>query len=78
MCLTDSNRRYLITEISGKKIVVHEFVVEAFYRDDREEELVFAVREQIDKILDLRIGQTMYFLTNRDDKNSRSVVYRIE
>jgi hypothetical protein len=41
-------------------------------------ELYFAMNEEVDKILDLKVNESMYFRPNRDDKNSKGIITRIQ
>lgn len=40
-------------------------------------EYKYALADEIDKILSLSVGQTMYFMANRDNENSKGVIVRI-
>lgn len=39
-------------------------------------EFNYSMQEIIDTILDLKLGQTISVLTNKDDKNSKGVLIR--
>lgn len=44
---------------------------------DTSYEWVIAMKEQTDEILDLQPGGSLYFQPNRDDKNSKGIIFRI-
>lgn len=41
-------------------------------------EYKYAAQEVTDEILDLKVGESMYFQPNRDDKNSKGVIIRTQ
>lgn len=40
-------------------------------------EVNYAMQEIIDSILDLKVGESLYFQPNRDDRNSKAIIFRL-
>jgi hypothetical protein len=51
-------------------------MADLFAKRDNEFEVIYSLQEQIDKVLDLQRGQSMYFQPNRDDNNSKGIITR--
>jgi hypothetical protein len=45
-------------------------------KDSECEEVFYALNEELDNLMDLQIGRTMYFQPNRDDKTSKGIIIR--
>ena len=46
--------------------------------EDNDFEVVYALQDIIDVILDLQLGDAMYFQPNRDDSKSKAIIVRIK
>lgn len=44
---------------------------------ESENEYIYALQEIIDDILDLKKGKSLYFQPNRDDKESKGILLRV-
>lgn len=84
-----SNRCYEIsyTEVTSNTTsmdTAHFTLDEIFYDVDEDikrykksdGELMYAIRENIDSVLDLKLNETMYFQPNRDDKTTKGIILR--
>lgn len=42
-----------------------------------EYEYIYALQEEGDKLLDLKVGEAMYFQPNRDNDLAKGIIYRV-
>jgi hypothetical protein len=74
-----SNRRYKVAVCDSAGISIEEVTILRLIITDNENnfEFLYAMQDIVDKILDLREGESMIFQPNRDDSNSKGIIYRI-
>ena len=53
------------------KILLDETIVNDY-------EYIYALRDIINEVLDLKIGESMYFQPNRDNADSKGIILRVE
>lgn len=41
-------------------------------------EIWYAMDDRLDEVLDLKVGESMYFQPNRDDKKSKGIIFRVK
>lgn len=75
----DSKRSFeiFIAEAGTSQVVtenIHSLLDPKDFGDDYEYK--YAAQEITDEILDLKVGESMYFQPNRDDKNSKGIIIR--
>ena len=74
----NSKRQYKIAMIENETAtIIEKTTIENILTDDGFE-YQYALQGEIDEILDLKLGESMYFQANRDDKNSKGVILRIK
>ena len=73
--MKNSHRSYKVF-ISQKGVTnIDEFNLKMLEESDSE--IAYALQEQIDKVLDLKINESMYFQPNRNDNDSKAIITRI-
>ena len=73
----ESKREWLLVFELGDKEKVN---LETIYKKSEQEsdfEYNYALQESIDTILDMKVNKTILFQHNRDDKNSKALLTRI-
>ncbi len=76
--MNNSKRRFVIQTSVGNTTT--EFLQPSLSDiiNDNEAEVYFALQDEIDLVLDLRQGDSMYFQPNRDDNNSKGIITRVK
>lgn len=76
-----SVRQYKVA-ISDNSGISIEFVkVNALFnpiKNAEEYEFIYAMRELVDDILDLKMNEAIYFQSNRDDKTTKGIIHRCD
>lgn len=73
-----SKRRYKIATSEGGVLLMHATSIgEIVFPLDNDAEVMYALNDQLDKVLDLKVGDTMYFQPIRDNKNTKGIITRI-
>lgn len=73
-----SNRQYLVAFIEGEAIETHYPTLSDILNPADEWEWKYAIQEDFDKILDLKIGERLMMNFNRDNKDSSGILKRIK
>lgn len=77
----NSTRKYelAIVEPGSQSILCYVEMLKAIAvpDPDNDTEVNCALNDILDKVLDLRIGQAMYFQPNRDNKEAKGIIMRI-
>ena len=73
--MINSHRSYKVLESQNGITNISDFDLNLLEND--ETETAYALQEQIDAVLDLKINESMYFQPNRDDNNSKAIITRI-
>jgi len=74
-------KRQFTVQISenGKTCTVAGLVVERFTKKTElgaDFEYIYSLQEDLDKVLDLKINESLLFQPNRDDENSKAILTR--
>ena len=73
--MKNSKRQFQL--FSSTELTQRVYDLEDLSNDDGSE-ILYALQEIIDEILDLKRGESMYFQPNRDNKESKGVIVRID
>lgn len=73
-----SKRKYKVAISDSVGITVEHVTLNTLMNDGAEYEYIFAMREIMDEILDLKVNEALYFRPNRDDKTTKGIVHRVE
>ena len=81
--MPDSKRKYAVfTSITPVAFEVGEIalrsILEPKGKDGDDFEYIYALGEIVDQIMDLKPLDHLYFQSNRDDKNERGLIVRIQ
>ena len=72
-----TNRTYSVIEVQNGVIAKNTFTFEQIVLDEKSGyEIVYAMQEVFDAILDLQVNDSMYFQPNRDNKSSKGIIVR--
>ena len=73
-----SKRQYVIQTSTGRTVT--EFLQPSINEiiNNTEDEVYFALQDEIDLVLDLRKEESMYFQPNRDNNNSKGIITRVK
>lgn len=74
---TISNRLYKVSFNSSDGIEVSTVSFSTLISESDDRELIYSMQDVTDEILDLKIGDSMYFRPNRDDAQSKGLIVRI-
>lgn len=74
--LTSSSRKYKVVISDNVGISTEGVTLKSLLESDEEMEYIYAMREELDRILDLKIGESIYFQPNRDDKSTKGIIRR--
>ena len=76
----ESTRKYTITE-AGENLIQHisynQTLEQILSNQEDQSETNYSLQERIDEVLDLKVGQSIYFTPSRDQVNSKGVITRI-
>lgn len=75
--LVNTKRHYQIALCEGSKIAL--MGIEAgliIQPKEHDYEYIYALNEMLDEILDLKVGDSLYFKHNRDNKDSKAIILR--
>lgn len=73
--MKNSHRSYRVFTSQKGVTNIEEFNLEMLEESDSE--VAYALQEQIDNVLDLKINESRYFQPNRDDYDSKAIITRI-
>lgn len=78
---TCSKRKYLCIwnengELEKHTVLLGHFISSSVRTNDYE--YIYAMQERVDEILDMKADETIHFQFNRDDKNSKGIILRIQ
>ena len=73
--MKNSHRSYKVFTSQKGITNIEEFNLEMLEKSDSE--VAYALQEQIDNVLDLKINESRYFQPNRDDYDSKAIITRI-
>lgn len=73
----NSKRKYRICVCDQIGMSVENMTLHTINDSKMDAEYIYAMCEIIDEILDLRVEESMYFQSNRDNKNAKGIIYRI-
>lgn len=73
-----SARKYRIAISDSAGIGIEGITLETLLNSKEDLEYLYAMRDIIDSVLDLKAGESMYFQPNRDDKNSSGIILRVD
>ena len=72
-----SRREWVLTFKLGSTEKVNLLSIYEKSENENDFEFKYALQDSIDEILDMKINETIYFQYNRDDKNSKGLLTRI-
>lgn len=76
-----SNREYKIIVCSSVNVAEASVSIDSLLHvpsnNDNLFEWEYALKDIADTVLDLKLGESMYFQPNRDDKTSKGIIFRI-
>lgn len=77
-----SNRKFQIVICSNSgNIIIEPISLEDLFHvpsnNDNLPEWEYAIKDITDMVLDLKANESMYFQPNRDDNNSKGIIYRM-
>ena len=76
--MTTTRKFQVVYHLNGLAIHNHEFFLSQFQKGiNEDQELYYAMDEIIDAILDLNVGESLYFSPNRDCKTSKAIIVRL-
>lgn len=70
-----STRKYKVVGLEGSQEFVTQFTAEDLF-SRQETEVMYSLQGETDKILDLRVGQSIFVNVNRDNSEYKGVVLR--
>lgn len=73
----NSKREWVLTFKLGSTEKVNLLSIYKKSENENDFEFNYALQDSIDEILDMKINETIYFQYNRDDKNSKGLLTRI-
>lgn len=74
-----SKRKYKVAMIDRDGATIEHLTVQKLLlQGDAPYEYINALAENIDTILDMQIGFSMYFQPNRDDSTSKGIIVRVQ
>lgn len=74
----NSTRSYLITGYEGSVRLSEKLSLKSLLNIKKDDyEYIYAIQEDTDKILDLKVNETMYVSLNRDNVNDKGVLLRV-
>lgn len=73
-----SKRKFVITFIQGDEGFTTAATLPEILDENEEWEWKFSVHEEIDNVLDLKIGECYFMKFNRDNPDSNGVIKRIQ
>lgn len=77
--MLNTKRKYIATWIEGADSATEHFDLSDIIEENKiDYEYLYAIRDDLDKILDLKEGQIIHFQFNRDNKDSQGVIKRIK
>lgn len=71
-----SQRVYELYIVENGEAIKLKLAIEMLFTES-ENEYIYALQEITDDILDLKKGKSMYFQPNRDDKESKGILLRV-
>lgn len=74
--MKDSSRWYKISVCDKDGVTIEKAPLQSISENNEHCELYNAINDQIDKVLDLKEGESMYIQPNRDNKESKGIIYR--
>lgn len=74
----NSKRTYKVVSTENNLNQMDAITLTDLLLSNDDSELFYAMTEVIDEILDLNIGESLYFQPNRDRKNSEGLILRIK
>lgn len=75
--MTNSKRRYIFCFIEGKYASSGELSINDMLDTNNDYEYIYALQDNIDLILDLKVDEKLNLKFNRDYKDSDGVIKRI-
>ena len=72
-----SERKYVVHISDNVTDGIKEMTFNELMQNPTGDEFIFAAQEDVDSVLDLRNGQSMYFSPNRDDAESKGIIKRV-
>lgn len=72
-----STRKYKVAISDNAGISIEGFILNTILHSEEDAEVLYAMREVIDQILDLYPGEPLYFHPNRDDKSTKGIIRRV-
>jgi len=75
-----SARKYDVVTCDANGYIMESITIQSLMRQPRNNEVlpewIYAMQDIIDTVLDLKIGDSIHFQSNRDDINSKGLIYR--
>ncbi len=71
-----STRQFTIAECENGRMEICELTLQEILDPKVDLETVFALQDQIDRLLDLKSGESMYIQPNRDNSESKCIILR--
>jgi hypothetical protein len=72
-------RLFNIVECQDGKMVSNEWHISELLDPDNNLETVYALQELgLDDVLDMKVGESMYFRPNRDNIHSKAIIFRMK
>jgi len=74
-----SNRKYKVAICDADGIALEKVSIRQLLSTDTGNnwEFIYSMQDIIDKVLDLKEGESITFQPNRDDPNSKGIIYRL-
>lgn len=76
--MLNTNRRFKVVFLDREDVKEKDFSMKALLLDDDNTELCYAAQDIADDILDLKLWETLFFQTDRDNKNAKGLIIRID
>lgn len=73
-----SKRHYKVAICDQIGLSVEKITLNRLMDDSQDLELFYALRDLIDEVLDLKVDESIYFQPNRDDKNTKGIIRRVQ
>lgn len=76
----NSNRKYLVVGVEGGDSFVLDISINKLMKkdSDNDSEVLYAMQEITDEILDLKKNESMFFQADRNNEHTKGVILRIE
>jgi hypothetical protein len=74
----NSKRKYRVAISDAAGISIENITFKTLLNSSEDAEFIYAMRDILDKILDLKEYESIYFQPNRDDKSTHGIIRRVD